>query len=202
MASERQRQTQAQRAEIVFALYYQLRPQRSLRRLYQQLRVLGVRIGQATLKRYSARFDWQRRISDLETEAIQRQRERALGELLAMEDRHAQLGRAMQGAGGSALRTLMNSQPRLARMKGADIARLVEAGLKAERRAVGEAADRRDISLEIWNVVTTEMVALFNEVNSEPESEARAGLFARAVDRLVDTHLAEVTKEEGVLRGR
>lgn len=74
--------------------------------------------------------------------------------------------------------------------------------MKAERRAVGEAADRRDISLEIWNVVTTEMVALFNEVNSEPESEARAGLFARAVDRLVDTHLAEVTKEEGVLRGR
>lgn len=202
MASERRRQTQAQRADIVFALYYELQPQRSLRRLHQQLRVLGVRIGVATLKRYSARFDWQRRISGLETEAIQRQRERALGDLVAMHDRHAQLGRALQGVGGSALRELMNNEPRLARMKGSDISRLVEVGLRAERSAVGEATDRRAISLEIWNAVTTEMVALFNEVNSEPESEARASQFARAVDRLVDTHLAEVTKEEGVLRGR
>ncbi len=195
MTGKRRNHTQAQRAEIAFALYHQLGPRRSLRRLHQQLQALGVRIGLATLKRYSARFDWQRSIAGLEAEAVHKQRERTLGDLLAMKERHAQLGRAMQGAGGSALRRLMNNEPRLAKMKAVDIARLVEVGLKAERSAVGESTDRREIGLATWNAVTTEMVELFNEVNTEPDTEARARLFAHGVDRVVDRHLAELADE-------
>ncbi len=189
------------RADIAFALYVQMEDQRSLRHLHAQLRGLGVRIGLATLKRYSTKYNWRSRIADLEAEAVERQRERTIGDLLAMRDRHAQLGRALQGAGGSALRNLMASEPRLAKMKAADIARLVEAGLKAERSAVGEATDRREIALATWNAVTTEMVALFSEVNGEPDAEARARLFAKGVDRVVDRYLAEVSSDRGSTHG-
>jgi hypothetical protein len=117
-----------------------------------------------------------------------------------MYERHAQLARAMQGAGGSALQKLMSSDARLADMRAPEIARLLELGLKAERHAVGESTDRREIALTTWNVVTTEMVGLFSEVNAEPDAEARARLFAHGVDRVVDRYLSELT-DEGELSG-
>jgi hypothetical protein len=190
------------RADIAFALYWQMEGRRSLRQLHAQLRTLGVRIGLATLKRYSAKHSWQGRIAELEAKAVERQRERTIGDLLAMRDRHAQLGRALQGAGGSALRKLMASEPRLAKMKTTDIARLVETGLRAERHAVAEATDRQDIAIATWNSVTTEMVALFSEVNGEADPGARARFFARGVDRVVDRHLAEVIDGLGPPYGR
>lgn len=202
MTNKRSRKTAPERAEIIFSLYHQLGPERSLRRLHWELQALGVRIGLATIKRYSVRFGWQRRADDLEAEAVRRQRERTIGDLLAMQDRHAQLARALQGAGGTALQKLMTSEPRLGKMSASDIARLVEAGLKAERHAVGEATDRREIAVETWNSVTTEMVAVFNEVNDDPDPVARARLFARGVDRAVDRYLAEVTDSESLPDGR
>lgn len=100
-----------------------------------------------------------------------------------------------KGAGASALKKLMNSETRLGEMRAAEIARLLELGLKAERHALGESADRREMALATWNAVTTEMVKLFSEVNVESDPEARARLFAHGVDRIVDRHLAEVSDE-------
>ncbi len=201
LTTNRREDRTRQRADIAFALYVQTEDRRSLRHLHSQLQALGVGIGLATLKRYSTKYNWRSRIADLEATAVQRQREHLIGDLLAMRDRHAQLGRALQGAGGSALRNLMASEPRLAKMKAADIARLVEAGLKAERSAVGDATDRREIALATWNAVTTEMVAMFNEINGEPDPEARARQSARGVDRVVDRYLAEVSSDGGSTHG-
>jgi len=191
-----------QRAEVAFALYHQMGPERSLKRLHQQLRALGVHMSLVTLKRYSTRFRWQGRVAELDAEAAQRQRERGIEHILAMYDRHAQLARAVQGAGGSTLKKLMNSETRLAEMRAAEIARLLELGLKAERHAFGESSDRRETALATWNVVTTEMVKLFDEVNVEPDPEARARLFAHGVDRIVDGHLTELANEREQGNGR
>jgi hypothetical protein len=174
--------------------------ERSLRRLHLQLRPLGVQISLPTLKRYSVQFNWQGQIADLDAETHQRQRQRHIEDFLAMYERHAQLARAMQGAGGSALQKLMSSEARLADMRAPEIARLLELGLKAERHAVGESTDRREIGLATWNAVTTEMVELFDQVNTEPDAEARARQFAHGVDRIVDRYLAELA-DEGKLDG-
>ncbi|MGD0205130.1 MAG: hypothetical protein ABSB57_01615 [Dehalococcoidia bacterium] len=183
------------RADVAFALYHQMGPERSLKGLHEQLRALGVQISLVTLKRYSKRFRWRERVAELDAEAVQRQRERGLEHILTMYGRHAQLARAMQGAGGSALKKLMNSETRLGEMRAAEIARLLELGLKAERHALGESADRREMALSTWNAVTTEMVKLFSQVNVESDPEARGRLFAHGVDRIVDRHLAEVSDE-------
>ncbi len=198
----RRQESARDRAQIAFSLYYQMGHERSLRRLHLQLRSLGVQISLPTLKRYSVQFNWLGQIADLDAETHQRQRQHHIEDFLAMYERHAQLARAMQGAGGSALQKLMSSDARLAEMRAPEIARLLELGLKAERHAVGESTDRREIALTTWNVVTTEMVGLFSEVNAEPDPEARARLFAHGVDRVVDRYLSELTDEGELSDGR
>lgn len=80
-------------------------------------------------------------------------------------------------------------------MRPGEIARLLELGLRAERSAVAESTDRRDIAVAIWNSVTTEMVSLFGQVNEEEDTEARARLFARGVDRIADQHLEALEQD-------
>jgi hypothetical protein len=193
------RKTQApnERARTSFLLYYQLGPERSLRRLHQQLQALGVRISLATLKRYSRRFSWQQQVASLDAEAEQRRRERSLQQVATMLERHAQVARAVQGAGGSALQKLMSSDRRLAEMRPSEIARLLDLGLRAERTAFAETADRHEIAVAIWNVVISDIVRLFKKVNEEPDPGVRARLFARGVDRIVDEHLDHLMREEG-----
>jgi len=185
-----------ERAEILFLLYYELGPERSLRRLHRQLQPLGVRISMATLKRYSTRFSWRQQVASLDADAMQRRRERALAQVATMLERHAQVARAAQGAGGSALQKLMSSERRLAEMRPSDIARLLDLGLRAERTALAETADRREIAVAIWNVLTSEIVQLFKGVNDEPDPDARARGFARGVDRIIDEHLDHLMREE------
>lgn len=164
--------------------------------VHEQLAAVGVHISLATLKRYSRDFRWQNQLAALEAEAAQNQQQQGVAQLLAMQQRHAQLARAAQGAGGSALQKLLQSAHRLATMRPGEIARLLELGLRAERSAVGESTDRRSIEVAVWNSVTTDVVSLFKEVNDEPEPEARARLFARGVDRIADQHLEALADEE------
>lgn len=193
------RATTEERARIAFGLYVQLRP-RSLKQLHDQLAAVGVQLSVATLKRYSKIFHWQEQLAALERDAADRQHTDGIAQLLAMQDRQAHLARAVQGAGGSALQKLLHSDNRLAAMRPAEIARLLELGLRAERTAVGGASERRDIATAVWNSVTTQIVRLFREVNDEPDAQARARLFARGVDRIVDQHLAALKQDDGASR--
>lgn len=191
----RSKVTAHERAQIAFGVYVQMRP-RSLQRLHEQLVAVGVPISLATLKRYSRDYRWQEQLAGLEAEASHDRHQASVTQLLAMQDRHAQLARAVQGAGGSALEKLLRSDQRLATMRPGEIARLLELGLRTERSAVGESADRRDIATAVWNSVATEMVGLFKQINEETDAVARARLFARGVDRIVDQHL-EALRHDG-----
>ncbi len=192
---ERRGDQARERAELLFFVYHQRGSDRSMTRLHADLQTMGVRVSVATLKRYSARYGWQERIAALDAEAAQQHTQRSVEDLLAMNERHAQLGRAMQGAGGSALQRLLANDSRLAGLKPADIVRLVDLGLKAERRAVGASSDRREIATETWNDVLFSVAPLFTEINQQPDAGIRARLFARRLDRLVEVRLAQVSEE-------
>ncbi len=191
----RSRAIAERRAELALHLYRELGPRRSLTKLAQRLQAVGMPISLPTLKRYSARFGWQARIAALDAAASERMRERAADELLAMVERHAGLARAAQSAGGSALQALLADGNRLANLKPADIARLLDLGLRAERDATGAAVTRREIALEAWNTVTVEVVWIFTDVNREPDPTSRARLFARALDATVTGQLEAVAAE-------
>lgn len=192
----RRADSSGERAELLFLAYYQRRPDRSLKGLHSDLKTMGVRISVATLKRYSTKFRWQERIADLDAEARQQQNQRGVEDVLAMNERHTQIARALQGAGGSALQQLLANDSRLGNLKPGDIVRLVDLGLRAERSAVGASSDRREIAIETWNDVVTSVVQVFKEINEEPDPDSRADRFALRIDRLVDARLAEVTEKE------
>ena len=193
-----------ERAQIAFGLYLQMGDTRSLQKLHRQLRALGVASSIATLKRWSARFNWRAQLAEHSTEASEELRRRNKEQRIGMEERHSQLARALQGAGGTALQNLLGSDARLASLKATDITRLLELGFRAERQVVGESTDRRDVILEAWNDVTEAVVPIFQAVNDEADPHVRARLFAHAIDRLVDERLAQVRNERprGMLANR
>ena len=180
-----------EKADLIFHVYYQQGPDRSIRRLHSDLKTMGVSISLATLKRYSKKYRWQQHIADLDAEASQQQTQRAVEDVDAMNERQAQLARAVLGAGGSALQQLLANAARLGSLKAGDIVRLIDLGL----RAVGASSDRREIAVETWNDVVTSVVKLFTEINQEPDPDIRAQRFALRIDRLGTARLAEVAEK-------
>ncbi len=134
MAANRRR-TASERSDVVFHIYYELGPRRSLTKLRRRLREIDWSISLSTLKLYSSRGGWQQRIAGLDAEAGERRRESSVDAAVAMAERHAQLDRALQGAGGDALSRLLQDDARLSQMKYPEIARLLELGMRAAATA-------------------------------------------------------------------
>lgn len=178
-----------ERADTLFGLYFQLGAERSLRRLHELTETLGINISFGTLKRYSTRFGWQERAAELSATAADRQDELSLREVIEMNERQAQLGRTLQGAAASGLQALLRDHERIADVPPSGIARLAEIGARLERLALGEATERQDVLVVVWNVVVREVVALFQDTNELPDPDERAAVFARGVDGIVDRHL-------------
>jgi hypothetical protein len=138
--------SESSRHRVAFHAYFYLGPNRTLEELHGLLRREPRQFGFArppswrTIERWSARYDWQDRIADLEAEARKRDSEEQLDELRQMNDRHAKEGRALQQKAIQRLHALSENElaPETA------VRALVE-GIKLERLAAGEATDRTAI---------------------------------------------------------
>jgi hypothetical protein len=148
-----------------------------------------VSVSLSSLKRYSSQYSWPEGVAALEEQAAQRRQGGHLTQALALFDRQVQIGRALQGAGGAALQQLISDNARLRDLKPAEIARLLELGMRAEREASGGSSDRRRLALAMANLVTQEVVATFERINTLTDEGSRARAFASALDDLVDEHL-------------
>ncbi|MCC7104148.1 MAG: hypothetical protein IT307_03320 [Chloroflexi bacterium] len=178
-----------ERERLLLGLYWELGPERSLARLHELTVQLGSEVSLATLKRYSSSYDWQSRVVALGEEAGDVQRGRHIKEAIAVADRHAQIARALQSAGGGALQRLLSNPARLNDLSAAEIVRLLDLGVRTEARAVAYAADRREIALALANVLTHELVLVFSELNEDSDAERRARAFAARLDGLIDRFL-------------
>ena len=183
------------RSEILFGLHVELGPARSLKLLHERLSTLGATVSLATLKRYSARFDWQARLAELAAESSGRRREGAIEQMSQVNERHLQLARALLGAGGTALQRLLGSEVRLASLKPNDIARLLDLGLRAERQTMMLEVDRKQVGIAIWNDVLTNVVELYRAANEVEDPLERTSRFADGLDALVQDRLDALEKE-------
>jgi len=151
--------SKAERAELYFAIYASLGPDRSLRKVVEICNQIGtqwpdlakamgvgvsvdIAVAQSTINSYSAEFGWQERIAKLnltETRVFQRGIEAAM----QASQRHVQQGQAMQQLSALAIRAKMTPDPVTGRvtltadsLSGTEIARLMDVGIKAERSAL------------------------------------------------------------------
>jgi len=161
-------------------VYVELGSERSLALLHSRLVELGIKTSLSTLKRYSAKFDWPRRVAEVEAQAALRREGGHLKTALAIHDRQSQIARALQGAGGAALQQLIADAPRLREMKPADITRLLDLGMRTERDAAIGSTERRRLALAMANLITQEVVALFERINSIRRRQPSPGVRVRA----------------------
>ena len=187
--------TREQRAESYFQLYYELAERderRSLGRLVNRLAQLGISISLRTLKRYSIQYDWHQRAMNRDAEARQATSASPVS-VAEMNTRQAQLGRGLQGIAGSMMRNLIQNPGKASPNKAA---RAAQVGAQLERAALGDAATREQIALDVWDRLGEGIVPAFREEIADlPDGEERARRFADSVDRVIEEHLREIRAE-------
>ena len=140
---------------------------RSLARLVQDLEARGIRVSLWTVKRWSARHDWQ-----AEAEAYDAQRA-AEGERrtemvanyadasIPMAERHAVLGRKLQQLATEwAQRYVKEGKP----LTAAEVVKWAETGVAIERLALGQATSRTEVNRTTYNTVLVGVLELFKTV--------------------------------------
>jgi len=86
---------QKEKADIYFILYVQMGPERSLSKLAEQVTGLGLKISAKTLKAYSSKYEWQRRVLE-ETAKLQDQAEKSIQQQVEkMNQQHAQIAQGL-----------------------------------------------------------------------------------------------------------
>ncbi len=133
-----------------FERYFRQGRHRSIEQLCEALKQAGNPRSLRTLYGWSSRFAWQDRIAELEGRAAHEDQERLRTEYQAMQERHQQLGFALQKAGLERLATL----PR--ELKPADVIRLVQLGIAVEAKARTRPAEKVDITARVYELALDE----------------------------------------------
>jgi hypothetical protein len=177
----------SERALLAFLVYVKLGPRRSLELLHRTLADAGIPIGIATLKRWSSRYQWQEQLALVAEQAELINRADAIQCRVEMLERQARTGRALSSIGGAALKALGNDHVRVSTLKPTEIVSLIETGTRLESGTTGEARNRRELAMELSNVVLVALVQAFDALNQSTDQEERRQRFAISLDDII-TH--------------
>ena len=180
------------KADLLFALYVELGPERSLDLLRIRCGEVGVRISSSTLEKYSSQYRWQERLAAIETRARASTDQRLAETIAEMNRRQALLGQAMQTAGALAV-TRINENEEI--VDPTDAARLIEGGSRLQRLASGEATSRSEVINNTLQAIIMEIVALFLRVNEFSEQDDRTREFGTGADAIIGRHVPALEGE-------
>jgi hypothetical protein len=163
-------------------LYHAMGPSRSLERLHRYVSGIGLDTSLKTLKTYSAQYDWQSRIRDLDEQQAQTQRAEHLQTITEMNHNQARLGAALQNVSAMSLRNISLNPVLTPR----DTGYLAEIGSRLERLARGEATTRQEITSQVLTPVVNNIVVLFNRVNDIEDPDQRRVEFGVGADAIIE----------------
>jgi hypothetical protein len=146
-----------QKAEGFFLFFVLMGHDRSLEKLHAHVTMLGLTISLKQLKRYSVKYNWQVRLQETNDAVKAQLGDKRVESVIAMNNRQAQLGTALQGLGYKGVQSL---SARINEMSFGDAGGLIERGVKVERMAMGEATSRTEARVHAY----TEMVGSILEV--------------------------------------
>lgn len=119
------------RAFEAFAIYRDMGPDRSLRKVVQTLDKNLTTIGD-----WSTKYEWVKRVAAWDAEQDRIARVQQLKEIKAMRNRHAGMAKAMIVKAGRALNRIPEDE-----IKASDISRMIEVASKLERISRGDVGD-------------------------------------------------------------
>jgi len=180
--AQSRRDTATKRAESLMLIYHALGPTRSLERLARYITGLGLGTSLKTLKTYSANYDWQARIRELDQAQAETQQAEHLQLISDMNSNQARLGAALQNVSALSLRNI-SLNPVLSPR---DTGYLAEVGSRLERLARGEATTRQEITSQVLTPVVNNIVMLFNRVNDIEDADQRRLEFGLGADTIIE----------------
>lgn len=191
----------AERAEVLFIMYYEMGPERSLEKLRDLCAKVGLKRHLNTFKTYSADFNWQRRVLE-RTVAEREEREKdALAQVDKMNDEHIKVHRGLMSVAVAGLQyyqaELENKRqaglPQTLKLSVRDIVRLVRQAQVGERLARGEATSRSEVIVEVVATFVQEFALIFKAVNGIADPVEREREYIRQFDERLREYYSTVT---------
>ncbi len=191
-----------EKADILFVMYHQMGPERSLEKLAEVCAKVGLKgTSLKTLKWYSARFDWQRRLLELTVKLREEREQDALRQVEKMNDQHVKVNQSLLAL---AVAGIQYHQQELERKRSAglpanlklsirDIVRLVNQAQMGERLARGQATSRSEVMVEVIGTFVHEFALIFLAVNDIADSEERKREYVRRSDEMLREYYTQLT---------
>ena len=147
----------------------------------------------STFKRWSVDFGWQNKVLELDSQAKEQRDAQRLVKITEMNERQAQDFRNAQTLARAGMSSLANELKRTGRLdlSPQDIMALLEKGAKGERLAMGEATERFEAMIYVYNVMVLAVLAVFKEINPLKDEIQRFRAFTTNVDELRHTKLID-----------
>lgn len=195
-----------EKADVLFAMYYQMGHERTLKKIADLCRQIGVRASEKTLLYYSKNFHWQERILELDNQAEEQRKRDNINQVNEMNNIHAQYSRAYLGLFTAGMQNF-NRQTQAQRDRGErpyldisvqDLGRILETAQKTERLARGEATSRTEILVETISFFVREFAQIFLMVNSIPDEDERRITYIQRCDDMIKA--IEPSAEMGSLK--
>jgi hypothetical protein len=177
------------RADSFFIFFSLMGIDRSLEKLHSYVTEMGLNISLTSLKRYSAKYNWQERLQEVQTRKVERMEEHVAGDVVEMNINQAKLGYAMQGIAGMGL-TLVKKNPAV--MSPRDAVHMADIGSKIERLARGEATTRQEITNQLVSPIIYNIVTMFQQVNQIKDPEQREREFAISCDAILEQSVGQL----------
>ena len=190
---QRRLETTRQRADAFFGIYYEMGPDRSLEKLHGFCARIGLTRALNTFKRWSAIYSWQNKILEIDSQAKEEREGKRLAKITEMNERQAQDFRNAQTLARAGMSSMANELKRSGtlNLSPLEIIALLEKGAKGERLAMGEATERFEAMIYVYNVMVLAVLAVFKEINPMKDEIQRFHAFTTKVDELRHTKLID-----------
>ena len=201
-----------ERTDALFLVYWQMGPSRSLAALLELGTTIGLKRSLTTFKRWSAKYEWQRRILEKNAEDKTR-RERDFGQAIdQMNERDAMMAQGMKGLLVAAInryrRMMTDDQNRRQAAAGQgvtvspeldmdfrDMAALARSAVNIERLARGQATSRTEVWVEIATTVVQEFAIIFMTINKFATEGEREAEFIRLSDDMMTRYYSQTARK-------
>lgn len=194
-------QRMAEKASVLFLLYEQMGPDRSLTALFKICTTVGLKISESTIKRYSITYDWQRQLLERAVQQRERAEQDILGQVEKMNEDHIRVNRGLMNL---AIAGIQHYQDQLERKRGAgqastlamgfsDIVKLVKQAQLGERLARGQATSRTEVMVEVISTFVQEFALIFKAVNTIENPDEREREYIRLFDERLSEYYSQLT---------
>jgi len=194
---------QKERADIYFILYLEMGPERSLTKLAERVTALGMKTSAKTIKAYSAKYDWQRRVLE-ETTKQKDQFEKSIHQQVEkMNQQHASIAQGLMSLVVAGLKDYQATIQKTGKLKldPKDLTSLYQAAQRGERLARGQATSRVEVWLDITQTVVREFGLIFLSVYNMQDRDLMKAEFIRLSDEMLNRYFSETSKQAIQLEG-